>query len=228
MTYLDYLNLNKIEVFLYTVIFIFIGFGVYFSHTNLYFFDSVYTVEDGLIEWLTVVFLLLGACVCFARVFQLKGKKPTLFLACTALLGLLFIFGAGEEISWGQRIFNVETPEFFLEHNKQQETNFHNLMIGEFSVNKRIFGLLLGICVVIYVLILPVLYRKSQWVKNLVLSFGLPLPRLVHILLYLLLFIVVSNVPSGKKGELLEFGGTAIFFMIVFFPSNREVFADNP
>jgi CDP-diglyceride synthetase len=225
MKYLDYLTLNKIEVFLYTVIFIFIGFGVYFAHTNVIFFDSVYTVEDGLVEWLTVIFLLLGAGVCFGRFYKFKGKKPTLFLTCTFLLGLLFIFGAGEEISWGQRIFGIESPEFFMKYNKQQETNIHNLMLGDFSVNKRIFGLFLGICVAVYVLILPVLYRKSQQAREWIARFALPLPRLVHILLYLLLFIVVSQVPSGKKGELLEFGGTAIFFMIVFFPSNREVFS---
>jgi hypothetical protein len=31
-----------------------------------------------------------------------------------------------EEISWGQRLFHVSTPEFFEEHNLQKEINLHN------------------------------------------------------------------------------------------------------
>lgn len=42
------------------------------------------------------------------------------------LLGLLFFFGAGEEISWGQRIFDFETPEF-MASNIQGEFSVHNL-----------------------------------------------------------------------------------------------------
>jgi hypothetical protein len=34
---------------------------------------------------------------------------------------------AGEEISWGQRIFGWATPDFFRENNIQGETNFHNM-----------------------------------------------------------------------------------------------------
>ena len=47
------------------------------------------------------------------------------FILCIAWL----IF-ALEEISWGQRIFGIESPEFFLGHNYQQETNIHNFFIN--------------------------------------------------------------------------------------------------
>jgi hypothetical protein len=40
-------------------------------------------------------------------------------------IGLFFI--AMEEISWGQRIFNVSTPELLLSSNLQKEMNIHNL-----------------------------------------------------------------------------------------------------
>lgn len=33
----------------------------------------------------------------------------------------------GEEISWGQRIFGFETPDWLKTKNLQKETNFHNL-----------------------------------------------------------------------------------------------------
>jgi hypothetical protein len=48
-------------------------------------------------------------------------------------LALLFFFGAGEEISWGQRIFGFETPKALAQANKQDELNLHNLSIFETS-----------------------------------------------------------------------------------------------
>ncbi len=45
------------------------------------------------------------------------------------LLALLFFFGAGEEISWGQRLLNLSVPETISELNAQGEFNIHNLNI---------------------------------------------------------------------------------------------------
>ena len=48
-------------------------------------------------------------------------------------LAFLFFFGAGEEISWGQRIFGFETPKSLTQVNKQDELNLHNLSVLENS-----------------------------------------------------------------------------------------------
>src|SRR5687768_5332128 len=48
-------------------------------------------------------------------------------------LALLFLFGAGEEISWGQRILGFQTPESVSEVNRQEEFNLHNLSTWEAS-----------------------------------------------------------------------------------------------
>jgi hypothetical protein len=48
-------------------------------------------------------------------------------------LAALFFFGAGEEISWGQRILGFQTPASLTEVNKQEEFNFHNLSVLENS-----------------------------------------------------------------------------------------------
>ncbi len=46
---------------------------------------------------------------------------------------MIFLFvcfiSLGEEISWGQRIFNIQTPKFIADANRQSELNFHNLHI---------------------------------------------------------------------------------------------------
>jgi len=79
------------------------------------------------------------------------------------LLSLLFFFGGGEEISWGQRIFGWKTPETFEKENIQRETNIHNLKMfnrndehwkgkegaAEFLSAERLFSMFwFGFCVV--------------------------------------------------------------------------------
>jgi hypothetical protein len=41
-------------------------------------------------------------------------------------IDLLFVIGM-EEISWGQRIFQMETPSVLKTHNWKGEINFHNV-----------------------------------------------------------------------------------------------------
>jgi len=48
-------------------------------------------------------------------------------------LALLFFFGAGEEISWGQRMLGFQTPQTMSQVNRQEEFNLHNLSAWEAS-----------------------------------------------------------------------------------------------
>ena len=43
-------------------------------------------------------------------------------------MAVLFFVVAMEEISWGQRIFSVQSPEFFQTYNGQQEITLHNFL----------------------------------------------------------------------------------------------------
>ncbi|MCB1121119.1 MAG: hypothetical protein KJT03_06205 [Verrucomicrobiae bacterium] len=65
--------------------------------------------------------------------------KRTLFVC----FGILFLFGAGEEISWGQRIFGFETPPAIREINGQDEFNVHNIDKGLFDRSLR-YGIALA------------------------------------------------------------------------------------
>lgn len=219
--------ISKIEKILISIILFLTVIGVYFAYTDLLFFEGTYVREDGFIEWLTVLALLFGAFTSWKRALIVKNSKGLLFLFSLIIFGCVFLFGAGEEISWGQRIFEIESPEFFKKHNSQMETNFHNLIIEGKKINKIIFGLALGIGIVFYFLVLPVLYTKFEKVKKLINNFAIPLPKLGHIIAYMILFGLVSITPSGKKGELLEFGGCCLFSLMIFFPRNREIFPTN-
>lgn len=63
-------------------------------------------------------------------------KRGEFILKPLILLGLAFIFffGGGEEISWGQRIFNIATPDEINAINDQGEITVHNLDFGGVNI----------------------------------------------------------------------------------------------
>ena len=81
--------------------------------------------EDGLIETATFACFGLGgvlAVVAAARLHPLRHAA----LGAAGLAAVLFV-AAGEEVSWGQRLFGVETPDALVDGNRQDELNLHNL-----------------------------------------------------------------------------------------------------
>jgi hypothetical protein len=220
------MKLDKVEIALLVFMFFHFVVGVWTAVFHTEYFDTIYTVEEGVIEWYTVDALLMCAAVCGWRFFRLRKVRSPLFLGVLGFLTLLFIFGAGEEISWGQRIFGHESSEFFQENNAQGETNFHNLVVGETKLNRLIFSRLLGLIIITYIVIFPILYVKLAWVKNLASTFAVPVPKNLYIFSYL---IIGASYPlldafSSKKGELLEFGGCFLFLLILAFPKNAELY----
>jgi hypothetical protein len=148
-----------------------------------------------------------------------------LFLFMTSLLALLFFFGAGEEISWGQRIFGVQSSEFFTQNNAQGETNLHNLVINGTKLNKVIFGRGIGILLILYLAVLIPLYRRKKAVKNFLDKFAVPIAQNYQIIAYVVLLILVQGLmASSKKGEMLEFAGSIIFLLNVVYPYNKTNF----
>lgn len=85
--------------------------------------------EDGPIEWVTTICFALTAVYAFAVALRCVRTKRYDQFVLFLLLAMAMVFVAGEEISWGQRIFGWQTPEELAEINKQNETTLHN--IGE-------------------------------------------------------------------------------------------------
>ena len=82
------------------------------------------TLEDSLVEWLSAVWLLLAALALLAAA---RRERSARLRRAWLLGGAAMLFGAGEELSWGQRIFGFATPEFLLGLNQQNELTLHNL-----------------------------------------------------------------------------------------------------
>ena len=118
----------------------------------------------------------------------------------------------------------MQSPEFFLRHNTQGEINIHNLILGNLKVNRLIFGTIKGIVVAIYFLIIPIIYERLIWAQNMLDSCAIPIPDFSLISFYLLMATVIWALPGGKTGELLEFVGGWVFFMLVLEPKNKKVF----
>lgn len=86
--------------------------------------------EDFVVENLTAIFFALSAVgfiVVMKRSRFLKGRGSVWAYSLTFAWVLLMIVFTGEEISWGQRIFGFETPDWISATNKQNEFNFHNI-----------------------------------------------------------------------------------------------------
>jgi hypothetical protein len=214
---------SVIENSILVLVLIILAIGYFLFYTNLLLFVK-YVEEDGTVEWLTVVGLLLGCIVCITRFGRLFKKRNWWFLTVTILLGLMLFFAAGEEISWGQRILGIKSSAFFEKNNAQHETNLHNLVVDGVKVNKLIFSLLLSICMGIYLLIIPILYEKNQQVKRFLNFSGVPVPRLYQVISFAILFLLVSLLRHEKNAELLECGTALLFFLIIRYPRNEIIF----
>src|SRR5690606_21726008 len=125
-------------------------------------------------------------------------KKTRVFVLCTVMGGLILLFGAGEEISWGQRIFGFDTPEAIYQHNAQGEMNLHNLKFGEYKINKIIFSQLLGLMIFLYFIPLPFLYRKKEAMRMWCERLAFPVARNWQILLFILAAIITTLIQEDR------------------------------
>ncbi|HEY0898117.1 MAG TPA: hypothetical protein VGD90_02240 [Sphingobacteriaceae bacterium] len=225
MSVLNNGSISRTEKLVLIYVFLLLAFGVAMSWFNLSWFNEVYVIEDGFIESLTVLALLVVAFLTGKYVVRLSSKRHWMFTAAMTFLCLFSIFAAGEEISWGQRIFNVESSDFFQKNNAQGETNLHNLVVGGVKVNKLLFSQLFTVGAAVYLLILPYFYRKKAGFKGWIDKSGIPVPRWYQSIAVVVvsLFTVICN---GRSSELQEFGACTVFFLIILNPLNREVFAE--
>jgi len=106
--------------------------------------------EDGWGEWATALafFAAAGVYACAAR--QLLAASHAAGwrrfigpVGMCVLLSAFALFVAGEELSWGQRLFGYRPPDAFLAHNFQQESNLHNLLKPLISTRVVVAGIAL-------------------------------------------------------------------------------------
>lgn len=82
--------------------------------------------EDSLAEWATWAIYLTAALLALPAARAFAARRERIPASLIALLGTALFFVAMEEISWGQRVFDIETPGALAE-NVQGELTLHNL-----------------------------------------------------------------------------------------------------
>jgi hypothetical protein len=175
--------------------------------------------EDNLVEWTTVFFFVLAGV--FSLVIFSRSKKRSEWFYL--LFGIGCILFALEEISWGQRIFGLESTNFFLENSDQQEINIHNVINEWFSVRtKNIAALVLFS----YGAVLP-FAAFNRHVRAYVNKLGILIPPLILIPGFVLAsFLTIDLFFTGQDEEVAELFFSLLLFLTILFqyldPSNNK------
>ena len=123
------------------------------------FYDQYIEGEHALVELLTPVVALCGFLVGLSMLRSLHQIPSRAMRLWVILITLSCLYLAGEELSWGQQLFQWETPAAIENLNDQRETNLHN-MSSWFDQKPR---MLLELWVLIGGIIIPL---RQRWSRN--------------------------------------------------------------
>jgi len=172
----------------------------------------VATYEDFFGEWAQVFFI---SAVLVLSLRQIRSRSS--FRIFFIFMALVSFYVLMEEISWGQRIFNIVSPEFFKKYNLQRETNIHNLLIGPYQTHTKIMvEYVLFAALIIYGLILPLLAVKKSGAARFLESKGLLFPPLYlwpYFVFSGVLELGIFNFNEAEIAEILIPFGLSIFLM---------------
>ena len=97
--------------------------------------------EDGWIENLQLVVMIVGIVMSVYIARKLYRENLKLWAVLYGLFAVALFFLAGEELSWGQRIFGISTPSWFISHNRQQQLTVHNLWSVQANLARLRWGI---------------------------------------------------------------------------------------
>ena len=223
--------MRPIETIVMTAATLAFGAGVVVALVDRDLFYSFVIVEDGILEWATVVAMGTAAVVSLLRL--LKGFRAFGLMKKLVLLSIvvLAVFGIGEEISWGQRLLGLETPQWFTENNYQNELNVHNLVFGDIRFHKDIFPKALLLFFLLYLGVLTPLYGRYPRVRSLLDRWGIPVPKNYQIVSYFVAVLIVEGFLKSvtdsmpRRGELTEFIVAVIVALNITFPRNQAAYS---
>lgn len=155
--------------------------------------------EAGIHETLQAIFLAIGLFYAVKSLLGLNVTSQKFLTFWLALAALSCLYVLGEEISWGQHIFNWSTPEYWQAVNDQQETNLHNT--SSWLDQKPRLILLIG--VLVGGLIIPFLrYKSVSFVPD---RFEIIYPdfRFALIAVFIVLITVIDKVDDAMDSVVI-------------------------
>lgn len=186
-------------------------------------YHRIFFSEQGVIELGTATFYAMAACVALTLSFKTRGLVSKGYRIFYGFFALTALFIALEEISYGQHLFGWETPQWFAEHNIQQEINLHNLFgdrPADVLSDLAFFVFPIG-CIILpgLVMLRHGGYTPAHWPYYL-----LPRGELITVVTVAVLLGVMRKLPSSvfalhKRGlsEVIEFywGAAVLLYVIV-------------
>lgn len=153
--------------------------------------------SEGMLEKIFSLLLLFSIFILMISITRIKNdlhsyttqKKIKLSIMIISVILILIL---GEEISWGQRIFNWDSSGVFIEHNYQNETNLHNF----FNPFMIYIYPMVGICsfvILFYIWLFP--KKRDSYFFNLIFP---------HPSLFFLVLIMTFSSFLGGGGETFE------------------------
>lgn len=115
---------SKVIAFVLPLVFITLFF--YLKSSESVYYDYLVS-EDSITEYLQAVAYLASGVILIITGIRRSNAIDRLQKILFIVAGLGILLVAMEEISWGQRLFGIKTPEWFQTHNIQNELSIHNL-----------------------------------------------------------------------------------------------------
>ena len=156
-------------------------------------------------------------------------EAPLLRSSIRFIFSLIFLFGFGEEISWGQRIFNWSTSEGYSNINRQNETNIHNLVIfrGLFDFNHLFTYFWFATCIVV-----PIADFKWNIISKWLSKINFPIIPIwlgsVFFLNYSISLIMKASASDLMKHSVVEMKEACIIFLFMVASINFMITGTNP
>ena len=213
---------------------------------------TVYEKEDGILESCSAICYLLSSFTLFYLFFKSKSDQEEFFLGTNRnyfflFLGILFIFCFGEEISWGQRILKMNTPDWMSKINMQNETNIHNINIfhGLDENDNRKVGLAIwtnlerwfAIFWFFYCVLIPIFYLISDKAQNILRKIKLPIVPLRVGALFVFNYLIAKSIEKGNFFDVpppiaeTKENNIAILFLVIsisFYFIQKKRFSEIP
>lgn len=179
--------------------------------------------EDHIIEYAQVVMLTISAIYFFLFAKRQYERKRIVLGIIFFVASMVLALVAGDEISWGQRIFHLATPEWMVESNAQQEITIHNLSsVGSDKVNLGyiLIGLYGSICWIIqhkYVMLkkYPYVFFITPWFATIYFFVGFAFN----------LYIRLNNAHTisgwAEFVEFMLYAGIAIYSIYLYYTHEK-------
>jgi hypothetical protein len=168
----------------------------------------------GVLEVSHFIMPLFGMLIAGVLLFLPFVRERPLTFAVALLGALSCLYIAGEEMSWGQHFFHWDTPAYWAQLNRQDETNLHNT----YDIFEKTPRLILQVGIFVGGLLVPLAAVFSPWVRANRFSLFLPAAALVPTALGVVFFLIVDKLQqTGSFPHLLQRPAETVETYLYFF-----------